>query len=391
MIPRMISPPTSDESEAAFMARCQRDGGDKATCEQLWTDAQGISPAKSRPAMNARMPIPLRPDPGALREAALTSLVRACVNVARSVHERFAKSAWPDDRACELLTRAPTTPTTLTDTTALQQVALFFVASLIPVSAAAAVIARSLQLNFDRRTAQISVPSLTLPHAAWLSEGAPLPVVAGTSSPGALVDPYKLGVIVPLTGEMIRNTNAEAVVRAVLTENVAQTLDIAMFSANAAVAGVRPAGILNGVVALPASSATSPLDAMVADVAAIATALAPAAGASQPVLVAAPAQAAALTLRTPRDLWPVLPSAALPAGTVIGIVPGGLATVIEPPRIEAGSDPIVQMDDQPSGDVMTGPTISLFQSDQVGLRFIMPATWGLRSPAAVAWITGAAW
>lgn len=386
----MISPPSPNESEAAFMARCQREGGDEVTCQTLWQDSQGIAPTKSRSAMNARTPIPLRPNRDALREAALTSLVRACVNAARKVHDRFAKSAWPDDRHADLIIRAATTPATLADTTALHQIALYFVASLIPVSAAAAVIARSLQLSFDR-AAQISVPALTLPHAAWLGEGAPLPVVQGTSSPGALIGPCKLGVIVPLTGEMIRRSNAEAIVRQVLLENSAQTLDIAMFSADAAVAGVKPAGILNGIDALPASAATSALDAMVADIGSIAAALAPSSGASQPMLIAAPRQAVSLAMLAPRDLWSVAMSAALPDKTVIGVVPAGIATVIDPPRIEAGSDPLVQMDDAPSGGVMTGPTISLYQSDQIGLKFIMPATWGLRSPSAVAWITGTAW
>lgn len=387
----MISPPSPNESEAAFMARCAREGGDEVTCQTLWQDNQGIAPTKSRSAMNARTPIPLRPDINALREAALTSLVRACVNAARKVHDRFAKSAWPDDRHADLIIRAATTPATLADTTALHQIALYFVASLIPVSAAAAVIARSLQLSFDR-AAQISVPALTLPHAAWLGEGAPLPVVQGTSSPGALIDPYKLGVIVPLTDTMIRYSNAEAIVRQVLLENSAQSLDAALFSADAAVAGVKPAGILNGIDALPASAATSALDAMVADIGSIAAALAPSSGASQPMLIAAPRQAVSLAMLAPRDMWPpVLMSAALPDKTVIGVVPAALATVIDPPRIEAGSDPLVQMDDAPSGGVMTGPTISLYQSDQIGLKFIMPATWGLRSPSAVAWITGTAW
>ena len=336
-----------------------------------------------------RQPIPLRADHNALREAAMASLVRACVNAARRVHDRFAKSAWPDDRHADLLIRAATSPATLADTAALQQIALYFVASLVPVSAAAAVIARSLQLAFDH-AAQISVPSLTLPHAAWLSEGAPLPVVQGTSSPGALIDPYKLGVIVPLANEMIRNSNAENVVKQVLLENTAQTLDAALFSANAAVAGVRPAGLLTGIDPLGASAATSALDAMVADIGGIAAEIAPSSGASQPILICAPRQAVALAMLAPRDMWPVLMSAALPDKTIIGLVPAGIVSVIEAPRIETSSA-MVQMNDAPSGDPMTGPTISLYQSDNIGLKFIMPATWGLRSPTAVAWIENVNW
>ncbi|MCK1382490.1 hypothetical protein IVB33_39875, partial [Bradyrhizobium sp. 24] len=109
--------------------------------------------------MNA--PIPLRPDVTAVREAALRSLARAAIDAARSVHDRYAKSAWPDDHVAKLITRSAVTQTTLADTQALQQVGLQFVGSLVPVSAAAAVIASSLKLTFDGN-AQISVPSLAL-------------------------------------------------------------------------------------------------------------------------------------------------------------------------------------------------------------------------------------
>lgn len=333
-------------------------------------------------------PIPLRPDRDALREAAMRSLVRGTIDIARSVNDRVMKNGWPDDHVAKLITRSAVTQTTLADTHALQQVGLAFVASLMPVSAAAAVIASSLKLDFGNN-AQISVPALTLPQAVWLAEGAPIPVMKGLSTSGTLVDPYKTAMIVALTNEMIRlNGNAEAMVRQVLIENAGPTLDAAMFSADPAVPGVQPAGILNGIAPLPPSSA-APYDAIVADVAAIATALAPASGASPPILVAAPGQFVPLSMNA-RSPWSVLMSAALPAGTVIGVIPAAVATVVEPPRIEA-SGAMVQMDDQPSDDVMTGPTISLYQSDSIGLRFILPVTWSLRSPSGAAWVENVTW
>jgi hypothetical protein len=311
------------------------------------------------------------------------------------VNDRNSKTRWPNDRAVELLTRAATTPTTFAGATALHQIALHFVASLVPVSAAAAVIARSLQLTFDQ-AAQLSVPALTLPHAAWLGEGLPIPVVQGTSSAGALVDPYKLVMIAALTGEMVRHSSAEQMVRQVLIENAGPTLDAALFSANAAVPGVSPPGVLNGVAPLTASSATTPIDGMVADIQSIAKALAPVAGASQPVLVASPAQAVAIVMRTPGDLpWLVLPCAALPDKTVIGIVPAALATVVEAPRIEASSA-TAHVDTAPS-DISTAPgTVaypvkSFYQIDAVALRLILPATWARRSANAVAWIQNTSW
>jgi hypothetical protein len=346
--------------------------------------------------MNAKpQGLPLRPDHAAQREAALIAIARACVNFARAVGKREMTNHWPEDRQVELLMRGAMTATSMADATALATIAMQFVSSLTPISAAAALISRSLQLTFDR-AAQISVPSLTLPNAAFIGEGEPIPVVAGNTLPPALLDPHKLATIVPLTNEMIYNTNAEAIVRQALTENVGAALDAALFSTAAAVPGTRPPGILNGVTPL-AASAAAPVDAMVEDIAAIAAALAPAAGGASPVLIAAPAQAAALTLRTSRDFWPVLASNALPNTSVIGIVPAALATAVETPRIEAGPHATLHFEDTTPGEivdvggVLAAPAKSMFQTVSVGPRFILPVTWARRSPDAVAWIDSTKW
>jgi len=41
--------------------------------------------------------------------------------------------------------------------------------------------------------------------------------------------------------------------------------------------------------------------------------------------------------------------------------------------------------------VLAAPTRSLFQTDSAGLRVIAPASWGLRAPGAVAWMSGVTW
>lgn len=344
--------------------------------------------------MNA--PIPLRPDRDALREAAMRSLVRAVIDTARNTNERIAKSAWPDDRTTQLITRAATTQMTIADSQSFQTVALAFVASLAPVSAAAQVIARSLQLNFNG-AAQISVPSLTMPYAEWTGEGGVIPVTQGVSTPGTVLSPTKLTVITALANDLIRSSNAETMVRQVLLENAGPSLDLAMFSADPAVPEVRPAGILNGITPVPPSSATSPFDAMVSDISSLAAWLAPASGGSEPVLIASPAQFVPLGMNV-RNPYSVLMSAALPAGTVIGVVPAALATVVEVPRIETSPGATLHMDTAPTNVSAPGspphvaaPTISMYQTDSVSLRFILNATWMLRSPSGVAYTENVAW
>lgn len=340
-------------------------------------------------------PIPLRADPSALREAAMTSLARAAINVARNANHHHAANSWPDDRVAGLVSRGAVETLALSDITALQTVAVQFVASLVPVSAAAAILATSLKLSFDGN-AQISVPSLTLPHAAWVSENAAIPCLQGTSSPGAMIEPHKVAALLSLSGELIRGSNAEAVMRQLLLESAAAALDAALFSADAAVPGLRPAGVLESVAPLPPSSAVAAFDAMVEDLGNIAASIAPAAGASIPVLVAAPRQAVALAMSAPRDLWPMMMSAALPDKTLVGIVPAGIATSISAPRIEASSAAAVQHADPAAdisdiGGVLAAPVLSTFQIDAVNLKLVQPATWGVRSPTAIAWVQGTNW
>jgi HK97 family phage major capsid protein len=172
--------------------------------------------------MTAHTPIPLRPDVGAMRAAAAASITRASIATGlRTLDRGYAghEKAWPHDRDVDLLLRAAMTPTSTTSASALIRVAYAFVDSLIPVSAAAALISRSLQLTFDG-AASISIPNLTLPLADFVGQSAPIPVVQGNSTGTISLEPHKLATIVPLSGEMMRNSNAEAIVRAVLMDNI---------------------------------------------------------------------------------------------------------------------------------------------------------------------------
>jgi Phage capsid family len=348
--------------------------------------------------MTAQSPIPLRPDSQALNRAAVTSLSRACIATGmRTLDRNYGghEKTWPHDRDVELVLRAPMSPTSTTNAAALAQIAYAFVAALVPVSAAAALVARSLQLSFDG-AASISIPSLTLPQADFVGQGKPIPVAQGTS--GAIsLDPHKLATIVALSGEMMRNSNAEAIVRAVLLDNVGPSLDQAMFSNAAAVADVRPPGLLNSLPPLtPAAAGTTKADAMVDDIATLATAVAPVSGNGGVVLVAAPAQAVALTMRAPRDFYPVLMSAALPAKRVIAIAARALASAFGAPAIDASREAAVHMADPAAelidiGGVMATPIKSMTQTDSVALRLRMPVAWALRSPVAIAWMDNVTW
>jgi len=352
--------------------------------------------------MNAhpRRGLPLRVDPNALAAVALTSLTRAVICSARAKRsfgggnaQQILRTIWPDDSdAARLVTRAATTPTG-SDATALARLAYALLAALVPMSAAADLIARSLQLSFDD-TGQINVPGLTLPLANFVAERAPFPLAQGTSTATQIV-PHKIGVIVELTREQTEGSNAEQIVRALLIENIGPSLDALMLSTTAGSAA-RPPGLLNGVAPL-APAAANKGDALVDDLAALATAVAGVAGNGGIVIVAAPAQAVAVALRALRSPYPLLTSASLAAGTVIALALPTLVTALDgPPEITSSSVATVHEETNPQ-PIATGagtfasPVRSLMQTDSIGIRLRLQTSWALRSPLGIAWMQSVIW
>ncbi|WP_156918481.1 hypothetical protein [Bradyrhizobium sp. Cp5.3] len=338
-------------------------------------------------------PIPLRPDFNHAREASLRSITRAAIHLARHASDRN-RPPLGDDHIGGLVLRSATAPLKLSDAQGLAQVAQHFVASLQPTSASAQVLAKSLSVSLDQ-AAQVSVPGITLPLAAWLAEAGPIPVQAGTTSTGAVIDPHKLGMILTLTGEMYRSSNAEAVFRQNMIESAGPTLDSVFFSTAAGVPGQQPAGILNGIASL--TPTPSGQNAMAEDLGNIATALAPVSGSGQPIIVASPAQAMVLNVVAVNP-GTVYSCASLPAKTVVGLVPEAVVSAIESPRIELAASGTLHMA-APANDIVTGPspgvvaapTRELFQTDTVALRLVWPVTWSRRSNSAVCWIQNCNW
>ena len=116
-----------------------------------------------------------------------------------------------------------------------------------------------MELTFNGAVA-ISIPSLTLPLVDFVAQGTPIPAIEGTSA-AINLEPYKMAVITSLSGEMLRGSNSEPIVRQVLLDNVGPALDAAMFSDTAAVTEERPAGLLNGIAALTPTAAVAGIEA----------------------------------------------------------------------------------------------------------------------------------
>jgi Phage capsid family len=357
--------------------------------------------------MNRPTPIPLRPDYGAIREAAMTSLCRAGIAAGLQALEGsgvrstdlLRMRGWGDDQTAGWLMRAPQTPATMANTAALTTVAAAVLDSLKGLSAGAELLSRGHQVSFGR-AASITLPTLTPPAnlVGFVGDGAPYPLWQLTSSLPTM-SPYKFGALIELTREMLESSAAEDLVRMALTDAAAVALDRELFSTTAPVAGTRPGGLLNGITPLtPTAAGGVKTDAMVDDIAALAQAVAPYARNAPLVLVTSLKESVEIAFRSlEQDKVIVLTSGAVPAGTVIMVAPLALVSGIgTPPEITSSAVAAVHEDTNPlpivsDVGVVSHPLRSWLQTDTVGIKLRMPLSWALRTSGAVAFMSGVNW
>jgi hypothetical protein len=193
---------------------------------------------------------------------------------------------------------------------------------------------------------------------------------------------------------------AETIVGQALAISTAQSLDSALFSANPAVAGVSPAGILNGVPAVASSGATG-IAGCAADIAKLAAAIgANGIAIDSMVLIATPEIATkARVYSGPHYNDAIFSSAYLPSGRLIGIVPAGLASGYQGQvSLETSlAAPVVMDDTSPpavgtpgSPPVVGAPTLSAWQAYLIVVMVRARMAWTVQ-PGAVALVTGCAW
>src|SRR5262249_26019274 len=151
---------------------------------------------------------------------------------------------------------------TSTSATAITRIGFEFLSALVPMSAAAGLMGRAIQVAFNHNVA-INIPGVSLPTAKFIAEGQAFPV-AKANSTSVQLNPYKLGVMAGVTSELFANPGAEAAIRQILIECVGPSLDAIMFGTAAAIPQQQPAGLLHNISPLTASTATGN-EAMFAD------------------------------------------------------------------------------------------------------------------------------
>jgi len=319
-----------------------------------------------------------------------------------------------------------------------------FINLLTPLSVTAALSGRTLSLNFDGFT------SVTVPRrgprgplgsnmaGAFVGEGGAIPL-GQMSLAGSTIARYKMGVISTFSKELAQRStpSIEAVIRQAILDDTSVTLDSIFLSNAAAVAGVQPAGIANGVTPLT-GTAGGGSDAVVADIKAAVGALLTAGRGTTPVLLINTQDALSVGLmQSPLGEFvfrdevaagrllgiAIIVSQNVPKGTLYTVDAATLVTAFDPPEydvsdvatvVEANSDGTAPTHATgPAGIIGTagqvprdggipvsggaGPAAagatarSLWQTWSIGVRSILPASWGAVAPGGVVVTTGLSW
>jgi HK97 family phage prohead protease/HK97 family phage major capsid protein len=321
------------------------------------------------------------------------------------------------------MTRTATNPATTTTTGwAAELVAVVmgeFLNALMPVSVFPQVAAKGMSFTFGRNGI-ITLPLRnTTPTIAgsFVGEGAPIPVRQGGFSTSQLT-PKKMGVISTFTREISEHStpSIEQIVRQAILDDTGVAIDSVLLDNNAATA-IRPAGLLNGVTP-QTPTAGGGFNAVIGDTKLLTNALITATRGNlrSPVWIMSPALALSLSL-TPttgaqalpfkeevgRGTFmgiPIIQSTNVTATTLILMDAADFASASgEDPRFEVSDQAVLHMEDTTplaigsagTPNVVAAPTRSLWQTDTIGIRMILPLNWVMRRTGSVQVVNTVSW
>lgn len=362
--------------------------------------------------------------PGALFFRACTAQVLAHITkqpIDRVIAERFKEEDRPNVAAMVgYIARAATVPatTTLTGWAAelvQTQIGDFFDA-LAPGSIYGPLSQQGLRLDLARN-GSISLPTrATTPTIAgsFVAEGAPIPVRQAAFA-AVVIGLKKMGVITTYTREIAEHSTPqiEAILREIIIEDTNGTIDSLLIDATA-VSSIRPAGLRNGVTVTTATSGGG-FAALVGDIKALVGVLVAANSLRKPVWITNPAQALAISLtqNAGGDFpfaseinggrlqgYPLIMSTTVPAGMLILLDAADFVSVTgDDPRFEVSDQAVLHMEDTTplaigtagTPPVVAAPVRSMFQTDSLALRMIIPMNWAMRRAGVVAWTQSVTW
>ena len=354
-------------------------------------------------------------------------VVRLFAHRERRNLDEVRRMLYGDDEATKVYmdfsTKAATAPamTTVTGWAAelVQQVNADFLEPLYAKAVYPELSALGLSLSFGRN-GRIAVPTRSLTPTiagSFVGEGLPIPVRQGAFT-AAILTPKKMAVITTWTREIDEHSvpAIEGLLRDAIQQDTAVSIDSVLLDAGAATA-IRPAGLLNGVAGLT-PTAGGGFNALVADLKQLTGALMTGTNGNirKLAFLMNPQQALSIALTSAPGTgafpfkeeigrnqllgFAVIQSGTVPLGTVIVVDAADFVSVGgESPRFEISDQATLHMEDTTPLAIGTAgapatvaaPVRSLFQTDSMALRLILPLNWTLRRTGVVAWVAGVTW
>jgi hypothetical protein len=281
-----------------------------------------------------------------------------------------------------------------------------------------------LRLDFGRN-GRISIPTrLATPtiNGSFVGEGNPIPVRQAAFSAQTLT-PKKMAVITTWTREMDEHSvpAIEGLLRNAIQEDTAAAIDAVLLDATVASA-IRPAGLRwysAGLTPTPIGAPANPFNALVTDLKNLTGAILTATNGNirNMVFIMNPQQALSIGFiqpPNPSGLFPfrdeinagringkpLILSGTVPLGTVICLDAADFVSVTgDNPRFEISDQATLHMEDTNPAHLGTvgtpnsfaAPAMSMFQTDSMALRLVLPMNWIVRRTGVVSWVAGVTW
>ena len=244
----------------------------------------------------------------------------------------------------------------------------------------------------------------------WVGESKAIPASAADFN-AVNLGPLKVAALAVVSNELLRDSSpaAEMLVRDALVQASSQRVDQTFLSAAAGVAGVSPAGILNGVTGI--TSAGTDGAGLRADIKALYASFIAAKNADGLQLVTTPSLGKAIQLMTNPLGQTEFPGITANGGTLLGDpvatghnVGAGQLILLKPSdiyrigdygvQVSISREAMIEQDTAPTGATDT-PTAassnltSMFQSESTAIKVVRPINFAKRRASAVAFVTGA--
>jgi len=301
-----------------------------------------------------------------------------------------------------------------------QQMVVDLMPTLLPASVYPSLSGMGLKLSFGRN-GRIVIPTRNVTPSiagSFVGEGAPIPVrIAGFTS--QTLTPKKMAVITTWTREMDEHSvpAIEGLLRESIQQDTAISIDAVLLDSGAATA-IRPAGLLNGLSTLGATAGGG-FAALVGDLQKLQAAILTATNGNirNMVFLMNPSQALSISFiqpTVPGGLFPfaaeinsgklnghpVIQSGTVPDKTIICMDAADFVSVTgDTPRFEVSDQATLHMEDTTPLHIGTAgtpgtvaaPARSMFQTDSLALRLILPMNWIMRRSGVVSFISNVTW